>query len=146
MIPWPDILPVAETVSVALTTTAWKRLQKRKPPKSPADLLEQMAIARAEAGKPETRTSSFAGRRLYWRDIGNKDAPAVGAQDQFVIARMYDQIVDGCSREVGAERQPGLTLVKADINAEVSAHIQDLVARGVLPDDIDRFNRKVCRD
>ena len=77
MIPWPDILTVAETVSVALTTTAWKRLQEREPPKSPADLLARLAIARAETGKAETRTSSFTGRRLYWRDIGNKDAPAV---------------------------------------------------------------------
>ncbi len=79
MIPVSDMLADAETVSVALTTTAWKRVQKRKPPKSPADLLEQLAIARAETGKAETRTSSFTGRRLYWRDIGNKDAPTVCA-------------------------------------------------------------------
>jgi hypothetical protein len=59
---------------------------------------------------------------------------------------MHDQIVDWCGREIGTEGEPGLTLIKAAINTEVSAHIQDLVARGVLPDDIDRFNRKVCRD
>ena len=77
MFPVSDMLADAETVSVALTTTAWKRLQEREPPKSPADLLARLAIARAETGKAKTTTSSFTGRRLYWRDIGNKDAPAV---------------------------------------------------------------------
>tara|TARA_B100000586_G_scaffold268865_1_gene246328 strand:+ start:2043 stop:2222 length:180 start_codon:yes stop_codon:yes gene_type:complete len=59
---------------------------------------------------------------------------------------MHDQIIDWCCREAGAEGNPSVTVVKAGVNAQVSAHIEDLVVCGVLTDDIDRFNRKVCRD
>ena len=66
--------------------------------------------------------------------------------NQVLLRRMHQQVVDRSSRQVAAQRLPGSTAIQARVDAHVGADVDQVWNRWIFVDDVDRFARQTVAD